>query len=119
MGKGLSELQKSILKMAYRTRGGFSKFGDIRNYEVLERFYNFPVHPPKPSHESGSPQRFNRQEIGLNQYRAACVSTVKAFDRLVKRGLAIRKYNHGIILTTAGAETAKIIAKKIKNGRTY
>jgi hypothetical protein len=109
MGKGLSELQKSILEMAYRNRGGFSKFGDIRNYEVLERFYNFPVHPPKPSHESGSPQRFNRQEIGLNRYRAACVSTVKAFDRLVKRGFAERRRNYGIILTSRGGRAAKNI----------
>ena len=91
MGKGLSQLQKAILKIARANRGGFYKFGHVRNYEVLERFYGFPAHAPKPGHESGSPQMFSRQQIGISRYRAACVSTVKSFDRLSHRGLAERK----------------------------
>ena len=109
MGKGLSQLQKAILIIALGNRGGFYKFGHVRNYEVLERFYRFPLHPPKPSHESGSPQRFSRQKIGFNRYRAAGVSTVKSFDRLCERGLAEREKNHGVILTDEGFKIAKII----------
>jgi hypothetical protein len=117
MGKGLSELQKNILKIAYKNRDGFYKFGHVRNCEVLIRFYNFPFHSPAAG-SSGTPQIFNRQEIGLNRYRAACVSTVKSFDRICKRGFAERKQNHGIILTRRGAKVAKIIDREIKNDRT-
>lgn len=110
MGKGLSELQKTILKMAYRNRGGFYKFGYVRNYEILMGFYNYPAHPSKPSHVAGTPKIFNRQEIGINRCKAASVSVVKAFSRLVERGLATRKYNFGIILTLEGVKIAKRIA---------
>jgi len=109
MARELSQLQKSILIIALGNRDGFYKFGHIRNHEVLERFYGFPAHPPKPSHVSGSPQRFNRQEVGLNRYRAACVSTVKSFDRLVKRGFAQREKSHGIILTEEGTKKAEVL----------
>ena len=104
MGKGLSELQKSILKMAYRDRG------NVENKDVLIEFYKFPEHAPGPSHVSGTPQIFNRREIGINRYRSASVSVVKAFNRLVKRGLAVKKYNHGINLTTKGTKAAKALS---------
>ena len=107
MGKGLSRLQRYILKIAYRNRGGFYKFGYVRNYEILIGYYNFPPHAPKPSHMSGTPQIFNRHEIGTNRYRSASVSVVKAFNRLVNRGLAVRKYNHGIILTEEGVKVTR------------
>jgi hypothetical protein len=103
MGKGLSELQKSILKMAYRDRG------NVENKDVLIEFYKFPKHAPGPSHVSGTPQIFSRHEIGISRYRSASVSVVKAFNRLVKRGLAVRNYNHGIILTEEGAKVAKTL----------
>ncbi|MFX0066851.1 MAG: hypothetical protein ACFFC7_32360 [Candidatus Hermodarchaeota archaeon] len=92
MAKGLSELQKEILKIAHRNRGRISKWGDVKNYEVLIKVYKFPSHSP-------GPQIFNRQEIGINRYKSASVSVAKAFNRLAERGLAHRKYNHGIILT--------------------
>ena len=104
MGKGLSELQKSILKMAYRDRG------NVENKDVLIEFYKFPAHAPGPSHVSGTPQIFNRQEIGISRYRSASVSVVKAFNRLVNRGLAIRKQNHGIILSAEGMKKAKVLS---------
>jgi hypothetical protein len=110
MSRGLSELQKAILIIALGNSDGFYKFGHVRNYEVLERFYGFPAHAPKPSHESGSPQIFNRQEIGISRYRSASVSVVKAFNRLVNRGLAIRKQNHGIILSAEGMKKAKVLS---------
>ena len=117
MARGLSELQKSILIIALENCGGFYKFGHVRNCEVLERFYGFPAHEPKPSHVSGSPQIFNRQEIGINRYRSACVSTVKSFDRLSARALAEREKNHGIILTEEGFKIAKIIDREVTNDR--
>ena len=110
MGKGLSELQKSILRMAYRDRG------NVENKDVLIEFYKFPEHAPGPSHVSGTPQIFNRREIGISRYRSASVSVVKAFNRLVKRGFAIREYNHGIVLTAEGAKKAKALMKNYQNG---
>jgi hypothetical protein len=103
MGKGLSELQKSILRMAYRDRG------NVENKDVLIEFYKFPAHAPGPSHVSGTPQIFDRREIGISRYRSASVSVVKAFNRLVRRGFAVRKYNHGVILTEEGAKVAKTL----------
>ena len=109
MARGLSQLQESIPVIALGNRDGFHKFGHIRNHEVLEKFYGFPAHAPKPGHESSSPQMFSRQQIGISRYRAACVSTVKSFDRLSERGLAERKKSHGIILTEEGFKVAKTL----------
>ena len=107
MGKGLSELQKSILIMAYRNRRGRYGAGDVKNREVLIEVYKFPFQSPSADTTSGTPQIFNRQEIGISRYRSASVSVVKAFNRLVNRGLAIRKQNHGIILTEEGTKVRK------------
>jgi len=109
MGKGLSELQKSILKMAHGNLSRRNNTSEISNKEVLIRFYKFPFHLPSANTTSGSPQIFRRIEIGINRYRSASVSVVKAFNRLVKRGLAIRKHNHGIILTEEGKDNAKVL----------
>ena len=109
MVKGLSKLQKEILKIAYRNKDQVHKYGNVTNSEVLIEVYNFPAHPPRPYHTSGIPQIFNRVEIGIKKYKAASVSVVKSFDRLVKRGLAQRQYNHGIYLTGEGMKVAKAL----------
>jgi hypothetical protein len=108
MGKGLSELQKSILKMAFRDRGEGSGF--VKNGGVLIEVYGFPFHSPSVNTTSGSPQIFRRQEIGISRYRSGSVSVVKAFNRLVNRGLAVRKQNHGIILSAEGMKKAKVLS---------
>ena len=107
MGRGLSELQKRILIMGYQNRGRRYKAGNVKNNEVLMEVYRFPSHPPSADTTSGTPQIFRRNEIGIRKYRSASVSVVKAFNRLVKRGLAVREHNHGIILTAKGTKTAK------------
>jgi hypothetical protein len=111
MGQGLSELQKAILKIAYRNR--VRKYGEssIRNSEVLIGHYRFPHHPPSVYYTSGTPNRFRPAEIGLNRYRSASVSVVKSFQRLIKRGLATREYFSGITLTELGNETARALTR--------
>ena len=109
MVKGLSKLQKEILKIAYRNRDRIYKRGNVTNSEVLIEVYNFSAHPPGPYHTSGKPQIFNRVEIGIKKYKAASVSVVKSFYRLVERDLAQRKYNHGILLTEEGMKVAKAL----------
>ena len=95
--------------MAYGNRGDYYKFGCVRNRDVLIMYYGFPIHSFSADTTSGTPQIFKPQEIGTSRYRSASVSVVKAFNRLVKRGLAIRKYNHGIILTEGGTKVAKTL----------
>jgi hypothetical protein len=79
------------------------------------KFYNFPFHTLGPWYDSGHAQIFYRAEIGFNRYRSASVSVVKAFNRIVKRGLAIRKYNHGIILNEEGIKVAKSLIRNDNN----
>jgi hypothetical protein len=109
MGKGLSELQKNILKLAYRNRCWGPSTGDTTNSEILIEVYNFPAHTPRPWHTSGQAQIFYPAEIGVNRYRSASVSVVKSFNRLEKRGLARRGYNHGITLSDEGIKVAKAL----------
>ncbi len=112
MGRGLSELQKTILNMAYRKRARGYNLGNVTNREVLIEVYNFPFHSPSADTTSGTPQIFFRKEIGINRYCSASVAVVKAFNRLVKRGLAQRDSNYGILLTEAGVKTAVALASK-------
>jgi hypothetical protein len=105
MAKELSELQKNILRLADRNRGA-GKEG-VTNREVLIEVYNFPAHASEPGDITGNPQIFNRQEIGINRYKSASVSVARAFNRLASRGLAIRKHNHGIILTEEGVKVTE------------
>lgn len=112
MGRGLSELQKSILKIAYRKRVWGDSLGNVTNREILIEVYNFPFHSPSADTTSGTPQIFFRKEIGMSRYYSASVAVVKAFNRLVKRGLAQRKHNFGILLTEVGFKAAKAVASK-------
>ncbi len=112
MGKGLSQLQKSILIIARRNRGrrlGYSTC-DVTNRDVLIEVYGFrPLYSPEKKRNGC--MIFDRQAIGINRYRSASVSVAKAFNRLVKRGLARREYNHGIILTGGGLRIAKTLVE--------
>jgi hypothetical protein len=103
MTKGLSKLQRSILKLAYENRDEIYRYGCLKNREVLIRLYGF-----KPAcgteHKRNGTQVFNRRTIGLRRYMAASVATVKAFNRIADRKLAIRKHNFGLIITPKGAK---------------
>jgi hypothetical protein len=109
MGKGLSELQIKILKMAYKNRNRGSGSGDVTNREVLIGVYGFrPLYSLQEKRNGAI--IFDRQAIGINLYRSASVSVAKAFNRLADRGLARRKYGHGIILTDEGFKVAETLA---------
>jgi len=111
--RGLSELQKTILQIAYKNRKGRPGGRiDTCPREILVKFYGFAsttnIDKAKPS-----PLIFNREAIGIKRYQAASVSVAKALNRLASRGLAKRHYNHGIKLTDAGAKLARELAKEI------
>ena len=97
MGRGLSELQKDILLLAYRQKG----ICLVRN--VLVEVYKFPT---KGNVQGAKPGAliFERKEIGLKKYQATSVSVAKSFNRLTTRGLVHREYSrvrltpHGVTL---------------------
>jgi hypothetical protein len=98
--KGLSRLQKKILRMAYRNQRRISA------RDVLAEVYGFPVAVNLSSAKNGA-QVFDRTAIGSKRYQSASVSVCKAFNRLAARGLAQRHYNYGITLTSEGQKVAK------------
>ena len=116
MSKGLSELQKSILIMAYRNQELGHNYGFVKNRDVLIEIYKFPFHSPSTNTTSGTPQIFKRQEIGINLYQSGYASVVKSFGRLAKRGLAVRKGYHGIVLTEEGTKKAKVLIGNYQKG---
>lgn len=105
MIKGLSKLQKEILRLAYRNRGRY-----LSNREVLVKFYGFK---PIVNINKVNPGAlvFDREDIGVKKYNSASVSVARCFNRLVARGLAEREYNQGIKLTDAGVKVVKVIVK--------
>lgn len=105
MQKGLSKLQKKILKMAQREQGR------ILPRDVLVEFYGFPVEVEPNSVRSGC-LVFNRRAIGLKRYKAASVSVCKAFNRLTDRGLTEREDYNGVALTDEGQRVARALGKR-------
>jgi hypothetical protein len=105
--RNLSQLQRGILILAYENRGRHCRYGDTRNHEVLLEIYQIPRYylHCRSYHFRPTPKT-----------RAAGVSTCKSFDRLVRRGLAMRRYNHGILLTARGAATARAIMAGDRDG---
>jgi hypothetical protein len=107
MTKNLSKLQGSILKLAHENRDEEYKYGFIHNRDVLIHIYGFrPVAGTK--HKRNGTQILDRRSIGFRRYMAASVATVKAFNRIADRKLAIRKHNFGVIITPKGAEIADL-----------
>jgi len=103
MGRGLSELQKNILQMAY------TKQDNILARDVLAEVYGFPTVT-----DISSKMVFSRKAIGKKRYQSASVSVAKAFNRLAARGLAHREYNKGITLTKEGVRVAKKNASELR-----
>lgn len=79
--KGLSKLQKTILKLA-KHQGG-----EVLAREVLVEVYGF-----RPIRSIYSVRQgiliFNKAEIGYARYNAATVALCKSFNRLINRGFA-------------------------------
>jgi len=113
VGRGLSELQKGILKIAYRNRAekgkrASSDLADVSNREVLVEVYGF-VPEENKGLNTDRPFIFNRKVIGAKRYQSASTAVAKAFKRLSNRGLAHRTYNYGIILTEPGIEVVRAL----------
>jgi hypothetical protein len=95
MEKGLSRLQKSILRLAYRNRSETYKHGFINSRDVLIHIYCFrPI--CEPGYTRNGNKIFDRRSVGLKRYMVASVATVKAFNRIADRKLAIENTTLGL-----------------------
>jgi hypothetical protein len=133
MGRGLSELQATILVLAYRNHqarmermatleeGSYEYLVltegvpsvDLYYPELLREHFGFEVRSHWWSPELGGRptggQNFPMQKIGERRYRSAQSSLSRAVARLEARGLVERRRGHtaGLNLTERGVEEAE------------
>jgi CRP-like cAMP-binding protein len=122
VGRGLSELQKTILMLAHenRERGmgaqhlldGGQIGTDVKYPDVLEAYFGW-----EPDWRSRSSQYFDfsKVDIGEKAYRSARASLSRAFSRLEARGLIVR--THGVMAASwTGADlTEKGVKEAVKH----
>lgn len=139
MGRGLSELQKGILRLAYQNRleiqavlessPGEARWisqEDVYPHLVLGELYGFSEHTVTDDW-TGKPQdwsrlrhyrhkqKFDRDKIGHARYGSATSATKKALERLEKRGLLIQA-GWGYRLTETGLAVAEsLMAENVDN----
>ena len=105
MGKGLGNLQRAILLVAYEKYMRNSA-AYVSAREILIGYYGFPTNG-KPLNRYSSSLVFDRRVIGFRRYMSASVTIVQCFNRLMVRGFVERDVGHGIRLTRAGAKQAR------------
>ncbi|MEN8251512.1 MAG: hypothetical protein ABFS32_21485 [Bacteroidota bacterium] len=95
MGKGLSDLQRFILRETYKKH-------QISNSEILIKRYGF-----KQVYSGGI--KFNRNQIGMKRYLSASAAVATSLTRLRNRGVMIRNPGPGWghCLTQEGVQTVK------------
>jgi hypothetical protein len=118
MGRGLSELQKSMLMMSMKELENYNTLrnwvlaagktftdsecswmapyfhGEVAFSEVFTKIYGW-----KP----GPDGHFSKKDIGLKRYMAAKIAVRKAAERLVKRGLIFISGKYYFITTEGEA----------------
>jgi len=136
MGRGLSELQKTMLRMANaadkewrdihlspeyisasweerreRWPNADNLRGMIDFNDVLAEVYGWKPRPPLyPDSMYGQITRFSKQEIGQKKYMAAYIAVRKAANRLEKRGLVRMRGSHTYETSPQGRELmAKLV----------
>lgn len=126
MGRGLSELQRTILRLAVDNRGRHREAvlglreslgaavsvetcgADVYYAEVLAYYWGWEGTVPWRENRR---RRFSKAQIGPMAYSSALASLSRAMLRLQKRGLVVGKQGRGsrwsgADLTDAGAELA-------------
>lgn len=97
MGRGLSELQQTILKLAYHNRMIENRVGgpggaDLFHYEVLIEYWHLPgeVHrDPDGKRRYTTGHHFSRSFRNYARFNAARAALTRAVRRLADRGLVI------------------------------
>ncbi len=119
MGRGLSELQKTMLTIAAEDKDDPKRHNVALYNEVLVRHYGW-----RPTHRRGDvgPQgwHFSKRDIGEKEYRKARAAVSRSASRLAERGLvdfmvfSLTERYVGVRLTDEGAE----VAKRLEGGET-
>jgi len=105
MGRGLSDLQKFILKAA-----AAKPEGTLYNYEICMGYYRWK---PNRRNPGAAENNFLPAEIGENKYNSAFVAIRKAYLRMEKRGLVRCVYSWqrrswaGVDITDRGRQIVK------------
>ncbi len=104
MARGLSDIQRKILILAYRNRYHHE---DLYYPEIFNLIFHWPKsYGWRAGDQSdwiiNDRQNYSRELIGLAQYKSTRISISKSISRLVNRGL-VNKITHGITLTENGA----------------
>lgn len=116
MGKGLSPLQKTVLRVALKNRdagdGAQGTRGcDALYREILAEHFGWPI-PERSSKRTYGAKHFTKAAIGESRYRSNLASLSRAMLRLSERGLTecIRGlYWAGCNLTPEGEKTARAL----------
>ena len=101
MGRGLSDLQKDILRLALRYQNS------VLTFMVLREHWHWPLHKEAAHYEG---HWFDPSLISEKPYNTARASLSRAFRRLETRGLVVRQ-THGICLTAKGIKIAQAAAQ--------
>jgi hypothetical protein len=117
VGRGLSELQKTILMLAHKNRergtgarpllDGGQLGTDVKYPEVLEAYFGWE---PDRRSQSSRYFDFSKQAVGEKAYQSARASLTRAFSRLEARSLIVR--THGVM--AAGWTGADLTEKGVK-----
>lgn len=129
MARGLSDLQKNILVIAYRRRKKAEAEGkypsdihgcDVLAAHVLEGYFGWKKSGIYNYIARGG-KNFDRETIGRSKYNSTRSTLSKTFKRLQDRGLVMpargKEYNtwKGYNLTEEGIEIAKELLANIKD----
>lgn len=123
MGRGLSLLQRTVLRVAAENRanGAQPSTYDFADAEVLMEHYRWPAErlcmPMNRAQVHAKPygQLFHNRDIGANQHNSGKAALSRALRRLERRGL-IQRASAFWKLTVAGVAAADKLAPS-NNGR--
>jgi hypothetical protein len=89
MGRGLSELQKTMLTVAP------DEYGNLDVRDAIAKYYGWQQHKYK---------HFSKTEIGRQKYMSGYMAARKAYNRLMARGLIYSQNRRWYRLTEKGRE---------------
>ena len=112
MPRGLSDLQRTILRVALRNRQHAPTrfWGDVTRAEILAAHYGWQPFDGDQGRLVGKTQAFAIARIGGDRYQSAHVAVTRAVQRLIGRGLIERGgLSRGLRLTQQGVTEAESI----------
>jgi hypothetical protein len=104
MARGLSEIQKKLIILAYKN--GIDLSYSQALHDLWWWSYSYRYGSKREASMVIGAKNFNMFVFGIDQYRSARVVLSKSISRLESRGL-IKKVTHRLVLTDAGIKKAQ------------